>query len=255
MRAVTPWALALVVALGAASTATADEVIYFTNGTTMTIASHRVEKDMIYVDLGSNSRMAFPVSMVDRVETGSGSVVLNAAFHPANQALPGAAGGGSSAPAGPVSYPVSGEGNAPARAAWASAAARSPSFGTAGGMNPGGSATDPAGSPAESVYRQNLARRLAMGILGGGQVTGQDPTNPALPGMPTPKAALIPSSVRPGGGVSQGTGPIRMEPRPGLADPNGPPAASSGDASSGAGGDSTSPPPDSSDGSQGGGGQ
>ena len=76
--------------------ARADEVVYFTNGTSMTIRSHTLDGDMIRVDLGSQSVMGFPASMVDRIEEEgrNTSVYANPLYHPANQAVAGAASGG-----------------------------------------------------------------------------------------------------------------------------------------------------------------
>lgn len=76
--------------------ARADEVVYFTNGTSMTIRSHTVDGDMIRVDLGSQSLMGFPASMVDRIEEEGRktSVYANPLYHPANQAVAGGPTGG-----------------------------------------------------------------------------------------------------------------------------------------------------------------
>jgi hypothetical protein len=52
----------------------AEEVIYFTNGTSMPIRTHTVEGDMITVDLGANATMAFPMHMVERVEQAGSEV-------------------------------------------------------------------------------------------------------------------------------------------------------------------------------------
>jgi hypothetical protein len=45
----------------------ADEVVHFKSGSTMPIVSHKIEAGMIYVDLGDNAQMAFPMSVVERV--------------------------------------------------------------------------------------------------------------------------------------------------------------------------------------------
>ena len=95
-----------------AAPAMADEIIYFTNGTTLPITSHTVEKDMISVELGANSKMGFPVSMVDKIESSGQSVYLNPVYHPANQALAGPVGGGVS---NAGSYPITGTPSMPAR--------------------------------------------------------------------------------------------------------------------------------------------
>lgn len=55
-------------ALGLAAPASADEIIYFTNGTSMPVRAHTLEKDMIRVDLGNNSFIAFPLELVEKVE-------------------------------------------------------------------------------------------------------------------------------------------------------------------------------------------
>jgi hypothetical protein len=95
--------LAVVVALGIAfaGIAAADEIVYFTNGTAMAIRSHKLENDMIRVDLGNNSAMAFPVSMVEKVESAGRNVFQNPTFGPANQAVGpvGTSGGGTHYPA------------------------------------------------------------------------------------------------------------------------------------------------------------
>jgi hypothetical protein len=95
-----------------ATPAVADEIVYFTNGTFLPVTSHRVEKEMISVELGGNSRMGFPLYMVDKIESAGRNVFLNPTYHPANQAIAAAAGA-------PVTnagaHPVTGEGNVPSR--------------------------------------------------------------------------------------------------------------------------------------------
>jgi len=76
------------------SAAFADEIVHFTNGAEMTVRSHVVDKDMVKLDLGGNSFIAFPMSMVDKVVSAGRDVFLNPAFHPANQAIAGGAAAG-----------------------------------------------------------------------------------------------------------------------------------------------------------------
>jgi hypothetical protein len=45
----------------------AEEVVHFSNGTTMAILDHTVEEGMIHVRLGADSRIAFPADSVDRI--------------------------------------------------------------------------------------------------------------------------------------------------------------------------------------------
>jgi hypothetical protein len=85
------------VAVGALPLAAfADEIVHFTNGAEMTVRSHTVEKakDMVQLDLGGNSYISFPMSMVDKIVSAGKDVYLNPVFHPSNQAIAGASGGG-----------------------------------------------------------------------------------------------------------------------------------------------------------------
>jgi hypothetical protein len=92
-------------------TAFADEIVHFTNGAEMTVRSHSVEqtKQMVKLDLGGNSFISFPMSMVDKIVSAGRDVFLNPVFHPANQAIAGAPGNavtdnsirGTGEPAGP----------------------------------------------------------------------------------------------------------------------------------------------------------
>jgi len=92
--------------------AVADEIVYFSNGTSLPISSHRVEKDMISVELGADSRMGFPLYMVDKIESSGQSVYLNPVYHPANQAVAGAAGAQSP---GAAATTITGAGSVPSR--------------------------------------------------------------------------------------------------------------------------------------------
>jgi len=67
-------AVALVLTAGSAW---AEEIVHFTNGTTMPIRAHEVRGEMIHVDLGGDSFMAFPASMVEKVEQAGGHVLLD----------------------------------------------------------------------------------------------------------------------------------------------------------------------------------
>ena len=83
-------ALLVVAALGwLPSAAFADEVVHFTNGAEMTVRSHAVEKDMVKLDLGGSSFIAFPMSMVDKIVSSGRDVFVNPSIHPANQAVAG----------------------------------------------------------------------------------------------------------------------------------------------------------------------
>lgn len=82
--------LGLVILLGLALPAAAEEIVYFTNGTSMAIRSHTVDREMIRVDLGAGSVMAFPISMVERVEKAGRDVFQGPGYRPTNQAFEGA---------------------------------------------------------------------------------------------------------------------------------------------------------------------
>ena len=69
--------LGMVVAVGVTVPSFADEVVHFTNGSTMAVRSHEVEEGTITVEIGKDSYMSFPMSLVERIEK-SGRAVFNA---------------------------------------------------------------------------------------------------------------------------------------------------------------------------------
>ena len=70
--------LPVLLLLTLSGTALAEEIIYFTNGTSMPIRRHEIKGDMIHVDLGSEAFMAFPVRMIEKIEAAGKSVTLRA---------------------------------------------------------------------------------------------------------------------------------------------------------------------------------
>jgi hypothetical protein len=72
MRRLTYIILALVL-VGLSGASLADEVVTFTNGTSMPVRSHHVEDGMLHVDLGGNAFLAFPEDMVDGLMAGKWS--------------------------------------------------------------------------------------------------------------------------------------------------------------------------------------
>ena len=78
-----------VLAIATVSTARADEIVYFANGAEMPVRAHTLEKDMVKLDLGGNSFISFPLSMVDKIADAGKDVFLNPAYHPVNQAVEG----------------------------------------------------------------------------------------------------------------------------------------------------------------------
>jgi len=81
--------LVLACAVGLPPVVLADEVVHFTNGAEMAVRSHTVERDMVKLDLGNNSFIAFPMAMVDKIVNAGQDVFLNPTIHPANQAVAG----------------------------------------------------------------------------------------------------------------------------------------------------------------------
>lgn len=77
---VSRWGLpvAILAMAAMAAPALADEVVHLKNGTYMSISSHAVDGEMLHVTLGSDAQMAFPLSMVDRIERGGKLVPLTA---------------------------------------------------------------------------------------------------------------------------------------------------------------------------------
>lgn len=103
MRHTRIFLLGLLIALVlAAGPARAEEIIYFTNGSTMPIRTHEVQGNMIHVDLGGDAFMAFPLAMVEKIEVAGKGVMLDPSFSGGNMrtstGLPGAG-----------SYPVRGQ--------------------------------------------------------------------------------------------------------------------------------------------------
>lgn len=50
------------------SPALADEIIHFTNGTSLPVLSHTIENGMVKINLGDEAMMAFPEYLVERIE-------------------------------------------------------------------------------------------------------------------------------------------------------------------------------------------
>jgi hypothetical protein len=87
MRSARYLSVVLVVVALAAVTAWAGEVVHFRNGTFLEIRSHEVKDGMVRVTLGTDAVMAFPVSLVERIEN-NGKEVYPAAPRPsANKAV------------------------------------------------------------------------------------------------------------------------------------------------------------------------
>jgi hypothetical protein len=71
------WILAAMALAVCALPAVAEEILFLKSGSAMPVVSHRVDGEMIHVDLGDNAFMAFPMSMVDRIERAGKHVMLD----------------------------------------------------------------------------------------------------------------------------------------------------------------------------------
>ncbi len=63
--------LAVLVTLASAP-AFSEEIVYLTSGSAMAVRGHEVKGDMIHLDLGGDSFIAFPMTLVDRIEGAQG---------------------------------------------------------------------------------------------------------------------------------------------------------------------------------------
>jgi hypothetical protein len=61
-----------------AAPALAEEIVYFTNGTTMAVESHSIEDGTVRVSLGGEGFLAFPLEQIEKIETAQGEVPLPA---------------------------------------------------------------------------------------------------------------------------------------------------------------------------------
>jgi hypothetical protein len=107
MRLVKPFVLTIL-CICLATAAMAAEVIHFTNGTTITARSHKIEQGMIHVTLETDAVIAFPSVMVEKVTVDGREVDLGS--YTPNVALPGERGSGAGR-----ARPVSGVGGVPSQ--------------------------------------------------------------------------------------------------------------------------------------------
>lgn len=59
-----------------AAPALAEEIVHFTNGTTMAIESHSIEDGNVRVNLGGQGFLAFPLEQIEKIETAQGDAPL-----------------------------------------------------------------------------------------------------------------------------------------------------------------------------------
>jgi hypothetical protein len=57
--------------------AVAEEIVHFTNGTTMVIESHELDGGTVRLNLGGDAFMEFPGAQIDKIETASGDVAIS----------------------------------------------------------------------------------------------------------------------------------------------------------------------------------
>jgi hypothetical protein len=82
--------------------ARADEILYFTNGTSMPVISHEVDGETIRVMLNGDSSMTFSMDQVDRIEDAKGAVVSS--HKSFNQAVPARPDGGTQSGSAPSRF-------------------------------------------------------------------------------------------------------------------------------------------------------
>jgi len=173
----------------------ADEVVHFTNGAEMTVRSHTIDKDkqMVRLDLGANSFIAFPMAMVDKIDSAGRDVFLNPVFHPSNQAVAGGAGGSVT----DNSIRGTGEPNG---------LARRPSKGTAGVMLGETADALPIPAPSGQSIEQPVANSRRV----------FNPSMPTAPGA-GPQVIMPPGKVMPA--IQLAVAPSHPEPPPAPPEP------------------------------------
>ena len=70
MRSITAWVLVTVGCV--VSPAVAEEIVYLTSGAALPVRGHEIKGDMIHLDLGGDSFIAFPKTMVERIDGAEG---------------------------------------------------------------------------------------------------------------------------------------------------------------------------------------
>jgi hypothetical protein len=68
-----------------------EEIVYLTSGSAMAVRSHVVKGDMIHLDLGGDSFIAFPMALVDRIEGAQGIQLKPSHSNVIHSPAPGAA--------------------------------------------------------------------------------------------------------------------------------------------------------------------
>jgi len=93
MRAGRILGILLVFVIAGSGAVLAGEVVHFTNGTFMPIKSHAVENGMVRVVLTSDSEMAFPIGLVEKIDAGGRDIIINQLGSTASVVEGGARGG------------------------------------------------------------------------------------------------------------------------------------------------------------------
>ena len=91
--------------------AMAEQIVYFTNGTSLPIRTHRVEDGMIYLDMGQDNIVGFPFELVERIDQ-AGRDVLVRPSSSANKIF------GDEVPTADTSYPAGGREMTHTKAGW-----------------------------------------------------------------------------------------------------------------------------------------
>jgi hypothetical protein len=186
MRRLTYFTLALVL-VGLSGASLADEVVTFTNGTSMPVRSHYVEDGMLHVDLGGNAFLAFPEDMVESIEV-DGEIHL-----PPSDPMLRSGGGKLMLAAGGER----GSNDAPAVAGMQRP--NRPGNDRAGAS---GNTQDPQLRPMASNTHTGISQLSAAGRVGGNvKAVGQDSPQQLLPGGDPQRANIKKITTGPGGAM------------------------------------------------------
>jgi hypothetical protein len=172
-----------------------EQIVHLANGTEMAVVSHRVEDGMIYVDLGGDAEMAFPMDQVERIEEADSGVVVPLS-------------GGKNRIVTPNSRPVSG--SVPSRYSRDGATPAGTS------SRPSGLSTDDKGVAVHRPYaNDNHAGKRKIGVAGNERVFGAAPNQQQGSGGPVGTSRVgARNRIMPGNsGMSTKPQPVGVKPR------------------------------------------
>ena len=210
--------IVLVLGLAGAGAVFADEVVHFTNGTFMSIRSHTIESGMVRVVLGAESEMAFPIALVEKIDSNGREIIIRPTL--ANVMQGGAASGPVGGGAGDgveivenrKTYGVTGTASSPLGPAARNLTPQERALANVGLSNGlvngfvqggfGGSANAGAGIPVAAPFAKSANPAKRAITLVGDRALVEERSIGAAPGVPT-NEALRGASLQRGGGRSR----------------------------------------------------